>query len=122
MKCKGPLVTIIILCILIAAYKIYNETDAPKKYPVIEKAYSQIKPQDERNTIINWKKSIVEEIDFTKGKAHEVFNMDTGKHVDLKDRKVYRVTFRVKSNSVLGDIYVYVDKESNEVLGADVRD
>lgn len=122
MKHRGPIVTVIILCILIAAYKIYDETDAAKKYPIVEKAYSQVKSQNDRDTIINWKKSFVEEIDFTRERAHEVFNTDTEKRVDLKDRKVYRVIFRVKRNSVLGDIYVYVDKESNEVLGVDIRE
>lgn len=89
--------------------------------PVVERAYNHLDSQS-KDEIVAWEHSTVTVIDYSKQQSHEVINLNTNQRVDLKDKMVYRVTFKVKDSTILGDIDVYVDKKTNEVLGVDMRE
>lgn len=118
MKAKHFLFLLVSFCILITGC----EKQATSTEAIVEKAYSCIESQEERNTILDWKDSRVTEIDYSKEQSHKIWDIDTNKEVDLKDKHVYRVVFRVKDKMVHGDISVYVDKRTNKVLGVDLRE
>ena len=109
---------IMMICIMLSGCVMQKDTVDP----IIEKAYNHLKSQEEKETIINWENATITEHDYSKEQSHQVWNMETHMEVDLKDRQAYKVVFKVNDPRLLGDIQVYVDKSTLEVLGLDLRD
>lgn len=118
MKAKHFLILLVSSCILITGCGMRTTNIEA----IVEKAYSYIEPQEEKNTILDWRDSKVTEIDYSKEQSHKIWDMDINKEVDLKDKHVYKVVFNVQDNRILGNIIVYVEKKTNKVLGVDLRE
>lgn len=73
---------------------------------------------NEKNTIINWMDGIVEvyksTTDHIVGSSIEPIN--------IKDKDTYKVTFWTNNEETLGPITMYLDRNTYEVLGVDLRD
>jgi hypothetical protein len=119
MKTKNMIVTGTIAAVCIIIFAIIKQ-DVPD--PIVAEAYTQIRSYDDRQTIVDWKDSLYTESDKYYELGHMVWNLETHTALDLKGRHVYMVIFKVKDNSILGDIYVYVDKVTGEALGVDLRE
>lgn len=73
---------------------------------------------NEKNTIINWMDGKVEvyksTTDHSVGSSIEPIN--------IKDKDTYKVTFGTNNEETLGPITMYLDRNTYEVLGVDLRD
>lgn len=85
---------------------------------IIKNAYEALADSDKK-TIKDWENAKLE--NYKSDQDHAVANLKNGASTNIKSMDTYKVTFKVP-NSMLGDIKVYIDKKSKDVLGIDLRD
>ena len=87
------------------------------KTEIRELAYQSINEND-RKTIVDCENAKVEE--YNTSTDHSVGSPNG--LVNIKDKNTIKVTFRTNNEGLLGPITVYIDKDTYEILGIDLRD
>ena len=121
-KNKGwELYVILIVVLLIGATSIWLTSENPEKMEKLEKkAWVYIHPEDQNRDVSGWAMKC-ELINYGKVPAHEIYDIKMEKPVNLEGRQVYLVVFKSENPDVLGDINIYIDRWTQEVIGVDLR-
>ena len=84
---------------------------------IIEFVYNSLDEYNKKS-IIDWKSAKVEEY---KPSTDCIIGGSKGA-INIKDKDTYKLTFRTDNEGILGPITMYVDMNSYEILGGDLRD
>ncbi len=120
MKKAGSSLCLLILVLLLVAgcaNKITESNIKKSDSDIVEIAYQYL---DERTkkTIVNWKDAEVEEDD------HSRTYLVAGPNgvVSTEGKNAYMVTFHTNNDVALGPISVFIDKNTDELIGVGLRD
>jgi hypothetical protein len=92
-------------------------TEGRSENEIREIAYKSLSDFD-KNTVINWKNAMVEGYNATTN--HSIGSVNG--LINIKDKAVYKVTFRTNNEGLLGPITLYLDKNTYVMVGEDLRD
>jgi len=84
---------------------------------IIEIVYNSLDEYNKKS-IIDWKSAKVEEY---KPLTDCIIGGSQGA-INIKDKDTYKITFRTDNEGILGPITKYVDMNSYEILGGEMRD
>lgn len=113
---KILLILILSIPLLLLLYLRYGDS---LRYPnEIRLAYKYIDSNSQK-TIKNSKIAQVEE--YAPSRDLEIMDEETDSLVNIKYKEVLRITFKTLDDGNLGPIVVYIDKNTNDVLGVGTR-
>jgi len=109
---RSVILTILLFPFLLLFYIWFGDS---LKYPnEIKLAYDYVNPISQK-TIKNWKVARV--MESTPTADLEIMSKETNSLINIKGRKVLVVKFKTEEDEILGSILVYIDKNTNNVLG-----
>ena len=97
---------------------ITNETSVNKSDTEIRELAYQSLNENDKKTVVDWESAKVEE--YNSSTDHSVGSPNG--LANIKDKYTYKVIFRTNNEGLLGPITVYIDKDTYEILGIDLRD
>jgi hypothetical protein len=109
--------SLILLCLLMCISLQITGCGARKPTEDIRAYAYQLLDENDKAVITDWKNAELEESKFTSD--YSVYNISKGEFTDLKGKDVYIITFETRNPD--NPITMYIDKESNTLLGFDLR-
>lgn len=107
-----------VLCIFLLFPFLISGCGKPKTESDIRKIAYQTLSKSDRKQVSDWENAKVEMIRFSEDHYVDA----SGRSVNIKNKPAYRVTFHIVNEGMLGPIAVYIDKNTDRLLGQDLRD